>query len=79
MIFRYIFTYTTIVIVLLIIVLPIALCASALIGTYTTISKFCGMLYGVSKEFFKLAKDSLDQAKIKRLLTKVIKENTIDV
>jgi hypothetical protein len=37
------------------------------------------MLYGVSKEFFKLAKDSLDQAKIKRLLTKVIKENTIDV
>jgi hypothetical protein len=48
-------------------------------GTYTTISKFCGMLYGTSKEFFKLAKDSLDQAKIKRLLTKVIKENTIDV
>jgi hypothetical protein len=37
------------------------------------------MLYGTTKEFFKLAKDSLDQAKIKRLLTKVIKENTIDV
>ena len=79
MIFRYIFTYTTIVIVLLVIVLPIALCASALIGTYTTISKFCGMLYGASKEFFKVAKDSIDQAKIKRMLTKVIKENTIDV
>ena len=79
MIFRYIITYTTIVIVLLIIVLPIALCASALMGTYTTISKFCGMLYGTSKEFFKLAKDSLEQAKIKTLLTKVIKKNTIDV
>jgi hypothetical protein len=37
------------------------------------------MLYGVSKEFFKVAKDSIDQAKIKRMLTKVIKENTIDV
>ena len=79
MIFRYIFTYTTIVIVLLVIVLPIALCASALIGTYTTISKFCGMLYGTSKEFFKIAKDSIERAKIKRMLTKVIKENTIDV
>ena len=45
----------------------------------TTISKFCGMLYGTSKEFFKLAKDSLEQAKIKTLLTKVIKKNTIDV
>ena len=79
MIFRYIFTYTTIVIVLLVIVLPIALCASALIGTYTTISKFCGMLYGTSKEFFKIAKDSIERAKIKRMLTKVIKENTIDI
>ena len=79
MIFRYIFTYTTIVIVLLIIVLPIALCASALIGTYTTISKFCGMLYGTSKEFFKIAKDSIERAKIKRMLTKVIKKNTIDI
>ena len=79
MIFRYIFTYTTIVIVLLVIVLPIALCASAVIGTYTTISKFCGMLYGTSKEFFKIAKDSIERAKIKRMLTKVIKKNTIDV
>ena len=79
MIFRYIFTYTTIVIVLLVIVLPIALCASSLIGTYTTISKFCGMLYGTSKEFFKIAKDSIERAKIKRMLTKVIKENTIDI
>ena len=79
MIFRYLFTYTAIVIVLLFMVLPIALCASAVMGIYTTISKFCGMLYGTSKEFFKLAKDSLEQAKIKTLLTKVIKENTIDV
>ena len=79
MIFRYLFTYTAIVIVLLFMVLPIALCASAVMGIYTTISKFCGMLYGTSKEFFKLAKDSLEQAKIKTLLTKVIKKNTIDV
>lgn len=79
MIFRYIITYTTIVIVLLFIVLPIALCASALMGIFTAISKIYMILYGTSKELFKLAKVSLDQAKIKTLLTKVIKKNTIDV
>ena len=79
MIFRYLFTYTALVIVLLFMVLPIALCASAVMGIYTTISKFCGMLYGTSKEFFKSANAGLEQAKIKTLLTKVIKENTIDI
>ena len=79
MIFRYIFTYTSLVIVLLVIVLPIALCASAFIGTYTTISKLCSMLYDTNKELFKTAKTSIDQAKLKRLLTKVIKKNTIDI
>ena len=79
MIFRYIITYTFALMFLFIIVLPIALCVSVLIGTHTTISKFCGMLYDTSKELFKLAKVSLDQAQVKTLLTKVIKKNTIDV
>lgn len=79
MIFRYLFTYTSLLIVLLIIILPIALCASALIGTYTTISKLYSMLYETSRELFKIAKVSIEQAKIKRLLTKVIKKNTIDI
>ena len=79
MIFRYIITYTSLLIVLLVIILPIALCASALMGTYTTISKLFGMLYDASKELFKVAKVSIDQAKVKRLLTKVIKKNTIDI
>ena len=79
MIFRYIFTYTSLVIVLLVIVLPIALCASAIMGIFTTISKLYSMLYETSRELFKTAKSSIEMAKIKRMLTKVIKENTIDV
>ena len=37
------------------------------------------ILYETSRELFKTAKASLEQAKIKTLLTKVIKKNTIDV
>lgn len=37
------------------------------------------MLHDTSKELFKTAKTSIEMAKIKRMLTKVIKKNTIDV
>lgn len=60
-------------------VLPIALCASAVMGIYTTISKFYEILHEAITELFKSANAGLEQAKIKTLLTKVIKENTIDV
>jgi flagellin-specific chaperone FliS len=48
-------------------------------GIFTTISKLYSMLYETSRELFKTAKSSIEMAKIKRMLTKVIKENTIDV
>lgn len=79
MMFRYIITYTTIVIVLLFIILPIALCASAAMGICTTISKIYMILYETSRELFKVAKVSFEQAKIKTLVAKVIKKNTIDI
>lgn len=37
------------------------------------------ILYETSRELFKLAKVSFEQAKIKTLVAKVIKKNTIDI
>lgn len=79
MIFRYIITYTAIVIFLLFIVLPIALCASAVSGIFKAISKLYQILHEASTELFKSANAGLEQVKIKKLLKKVVKENTIDV
>jgi len=64
---------------LLLIVLPIALCAAVVSGIFKTISKFYEILHEAITELFKSANAGLEQAKIKTLLTKVIKKNTIDV
>jgi len=79
MFFPYLITYTAIVIFLLFIVLPIALCASVVIGIYTTISKFYSLLREATTDLFKSAKAGLEKLKAKKLLKKVIKDNTIDI
>jgi hypothetical protein len=49
------------------------------IGIYTTISKFYSLLHEAKTELFKSAKAGLEVAKAKKLLKKVIKDNTIDI
>lgn len=79
MFFSYLITYTLVVMFLVLIMLPIALCASAIMGIYTTISKFYSMLYEASAELFKTSNAGLEKVKVKKLLKEVIKDNTIDI
>jgi hypothetical protein len=49
------------------------------IGIYTTISKFYSLLHEATTDLFKSAKAGLEKVKMKKLLKKVIKDNTIDI
>jgi hypothetical protein len=64
---------------LVLIVLPIALCAGVVSGIFKAISKFYSILHEAKTELFKSAKAGLEVAKAKKLLKKVIKDNTIDI
>lgn len=79
MIFRYTYTYAALVITLLFIVLPIALCASALMGGVIALAVMYAITTESIKKLLEQCKVSLSRAKIKTLLTKVIKKNTIDI
>ena len=79
MIFRYIINYTILLIVMIFIVLPIALVAGALMGTALGIVTIYAVINESIKKLLEECDASIREAELKRLLTKVIKENTIDI
>jgi len=79
MIFRYIINYTILLIVMIFIVLPIALVAGALMGTALGIVTIYVVINESIKKLLEECDASIREAELKRLLTKVIKKNTIDI
>lgn len=79
MIFRYIINYATLLIVMIFIVLPIALVAGALMGIGTAVVTIYASINESIKKLLEVCDGDIEHAKIKRLLTKVIKKNTIDI
>lgn len=79
MIFRYIINYITILMLMICIVLPIALVAGALIGALIGAALAIAIINESIKKLLEVSDASIQEAKIKRLLTKVIKRNTIDI
>ena len=79
MIFRYIINYATLLIVMIFIVLPIALVAGALMGIATAVVTIYASINESIKKLLEVCDGDIEQAKLKRLLTKVIKKNTIDI
>ena len=79
MIFRYIFIYTTLLMLMVCIVLPIALVAGALIAAIIGAAFGIAIINESIKKLLEVSDAFIQRAKIKRMLTKVIKKNTIDI
>ena len=79
MIFRYIFIYTTLLMLMVCIVLPIALVAGAFIAAIIGAAFGIAIINESIKKLLEVSDASIQRAKVKRMLTKVIKKNTIDI
>lgn len=79
MIFRYIFIYTTLLMLMVCIVLPIALVAGALIAAIIGAAFGIAIINESIKKLLEVSDAFIQRAKVKRMLTKVIKKNTIDI
>ncbi len=79
MIFRYIFIYTTLLMLMVCIVLPIALVAGAFIAAIIGAAFGIAIINESIKKLLEVSDAFIQRAKIKRMLTKVIKKNTIDI